>query len=41
MPFVAVRDSAFSRFDTIPACDGLMDKQTDDWTDTRRRLIPH
>jgi len=35
-----LRDSAFSRFDTMPSCDGRPDGQTDGLTDTLRRLIP-
>jgi len=31
-----LRDPTFSRFDTIPECDGHTDRQTD----TRRRHIP-
>jgi len=34
-----LRDSTFSRFDTIPECD--RHTQTDRWTDTRRWHIPH
>ena len=33
-----LRDPAFSRFDTIPECDGHT--HTDRQTDTRRRHIP-
>jgi len=37
-----LRDPTFSRFDTIPECDGHThtDRQTDRQTDTRRRHIP-
>ena len=35
-----LRDPTFSRFDTIPECDGHTDTQTDRHTDTRRRHIP-
>jgi len=34
-----LRDSTFSRFDTIPECD--RQTHTDRRTDTRRRHIPH
>ena len=46
-----LRDPTFSRFDTIPECDGhththththtQKERQTDRQTDTRRRHIPH
>jgi len=35
-----LRDSMFSRCDTIPECDRQTDTQTDRHTDTRRRHIP-
>ena len=35
-----LRHPTFSRFDTIPECDGHTNTQTDRHTDTRRRHIP-
>ena len=36
-----LRDPTFSRFDTIPECDGHTHTHTDGQTDTRRRHILH
>jgi len=40
MVWICLRDSMFSRFGTIPACNRQTDGRTDRQTGTRRQHIP-